>query len=53
MGWFWGPERDFALAHDGIVETVVGYSGSKDDTAVNPTYQNILDCKYENILLFV
>jgi len=47
MGWFWGPQRDFD-SQEGIVETVVGYSGSvsrnSDNPAnQNPTYRNVQD----------
>ena len=45
MGWFWGPQRDFDRV-EGILETIVGYSGSKDPkTNTDPTYKNIKDCK--------
>ena len=39
-----GPQRDFDEV-EGIVESVVGYSGSKDPKFVDPTYKNIQDCK--------
>jgi len=45
MGWFWGPQRDFDR-EEGIVNTVVGYSGSVSRLSrndVNPTYRNIQD----------
>jgi len=44
MSWFWGPQRDFDTVDvEGIVETVVGYTGSNNDAAKNPTYQNMQD----------
>lgn len=45
MGWFWGPQRDFGQVNvAGILDTVVGYSGSRDPKArPNPTYKNIQD----------
>ena len=49
--WFKGPQRDFDRV-EGILETVVGYSGSKDPTAkenMNPTYKDIKDCKLRHI----
>lgn len=39
MGWFWGPQLQFSQL-DGIVRTVVGYSGGSQE---NPCYHNILD----------
>jgi len=43
MGWFWGPQRDFDRT-EGILETVVGYSGSSNPKEhVNPTYKSIQD----------
>lgn len=42
MGWFWGPQRDFDHV-EGVIETVVGYSGSISHSTLNPTYRNILD----------
>jgi len=45
MGWFWGPQRDFDR-EEGIVETVVGYSGSVSRLSqedANPTYRNVQD----------
>ena len=47
MGWFWGPQRDFD-GEEGIVDSVVGYSGSTSrDTdspaEENPTYRKIQD----------
>jgi len=45
MGWFWGPQRDFDRT-EGILETIVGYSGSSDPgNKPNPTYKSIKDCK--------
>jgi len=45
MGWFWGPQRDFEHVDvEGILDTVVGYTGSQNPSAhPNPTYQNIED----------
>ena len=47
MGWFWGPQRDFDRIGleegGGILDTVVGYTGSHDTSATNPTYKNIQD----------
>ena len=43
-GGFWGPQRRFDNV-EGVIETVVGYSGSKDEKASNPSYRNIQDCK--------
>jgi len=41
MGWFWRPQRDFDRT-EGIIDTVVGYSGSIDPIInPNPTYKNI------------
>lgn len=37
-------ERDFDRT-EGILDTVVGYSGSNDSNTANPTYRNIQDCK--------
>jgi len=43
MGWFWGPQRDFDRT-EGIIETVVGYSGSQNPQEnLNPTYKSIQD----------
>ena len=39
-----GPQRDFDRV-EGILDTVVGYSGSRDGS-IDPTYKNIKDCKY-------
>ena len=41
MGWFWGPQRDFDRT-EGIVDTVVGYSGSAK-RGKDPTYRNVQD----------
>jgi len=45
MGWFWGPQRDFDHVDvEGILESVVGYSGSSSPaTSKNPTYPNVQD----------
>lgn len=41
MGWFWRPQRDFDRA-EGIIDTVVGYSGSIDPgNNPNPTYKSM------------
>ncbi|CAB9514387.1 Peptide methionine sulfoxide reductase MsrA [Seminavis robusta] len=41
---FWGPQRDYDHVDvEGILETVVGYTGSKDEQAHSPTYQNVQD----------
>jgi len=40
-----GPQRDFDRT-EGIIDTVVGYSGSIDPiNNPNPTYKNIKGCK--------
>lgn len=41
-----GPQRDFDRV-EGILETIVGYSGSSDpEKNKDPTYRNIKDCEY-------
>jgi hypothetical protein len=45
MGWFWGPQRDFDDI-EGVIDTVVGYSGSHNPDTANPTYRDIQDCTY-------
>lgn len=48
-----GPQRDFDRV-EGIVDTVVGYSGSSDPQKYeNPTYKKIHDCKNEKREQFV
>jgi len=44
-GWFWSPQRSYDNVDvEGVLETVVGYTGSAEPKAnLNPTYQNIQD----------